>query len=93
MVITYGAGCSEALAQNVCGIRADIVAQLALLYGEQPTAVGLDRKKGNLVEILSSREGTWTLIFTRPRGQACVIEHGQAWQAIPAKAGTPPLYN
>ncbi len=84
LLLAPAAALGQGMAHSVCGDRAQIIAALARLYGETPAALGLD-KNGIAVEVLSSNEGTWTILFTQPDGSACVIEYGQAWQTIGAK--------
>lgn len=74
----------QGMARSVCGDRAEIIAVLERLYGETTTALGL-AENGMAVEVLSSNDGTWTILFIQPDGSACVIEYGQAWRTIEAK--------
>ncbi len=56
---------------------------------ETPIALGLE-KRGDVVEIFSSGDGaTWTMVFTRPDGETCLVASGEAWQAIPVKVRGP----
>lgn len=57
-----------------CPDRAVIVADLAEA-GEQRIAVGM-KPEGIVMEIFVSRNGSWTEIWTWPRGQSCVIAFG-----------------
>lgn len=67
--------------QAVCGKRADIVERLGKGFSEQPWAAGL-ASNGSLVEIFASKQGTWTIIFTRPGGPSCLVAVGDNWQRI-----------
>jgi hypothetical protein len=70
-----------ASAQMVCGTRTEIVNKLSDSYEEQQTSAGIARN-GNLVEVFSSREGSWTIIYTIPGGQTCLMAVGENWQAL-----------
>lgn len=88
MLVTW-IGTTPAAAQTVCMNRADVLEQLSSKYAETPIALGLE-KRGDVVEIFSSGDGaTWTLVFTRPDGETCLVASGAAWQAIPVKVRGP----
>jgi len=50
-------------------------------FGEKRTAIGLVSDKG-VIELFSSKSGSWTAIFTRPDGVACVMASGSALETI-----------
>ena len=70
-----------ASAQTVCGERVEIVNRLTDGYEEQQTSAGIARN-GSLVEIFSSETGSWTIIFTVPGGQTCLMAVGENWQSL-----------
>jgi len=72
---------SGANAQQACGKRTDVVHSLGDKYKETTTAVGLVNN-GMLIEILTSKTGSWTLLMTRTNGVACVMAAGEAWEAV-----------
>lgn len=72
---------ASASAQTVCGDRADIVNRLSDGYEEQQTSAGIARN-GSLVEVFSSPQGSWTIIFTVPGGQTCLMAVGENWQTF-----------
>ena len=39
---------------------------------------------GNLLEILVSPRGTWTIIITGPNGIACGVATGENWENVTA---------
>ena len=73
---------APASAQSVCGTRADLVTRLATVYGEVPVALGVSAQ-GNLVEVLTGPDGSWTILMTVPEGRACIVAVGEAWQPVP----------
>jgi hypothetical protein len=74
--------------QAPCGERDKILSKLGKDYAEQPVSLGLS-SNGTLVEVLASKSGSRTMIYTMPNGGSCVIATGQSWEDIAAKAGRP----
>ena len=64
--------------RQLCAPRAALVEKLAQEFGEAPTAGGIDGA-GNLMEILTSPKGTWTLLIVRPDKIACIVGSGEGW--------------
>ena len=72
-----------------CGNRKIIQERLADKYSEAPVIRALSGA-GNLVEMLASPSGSWTMIVTRPGGQTCIVSTGDMWQPLgPAAASQP----
>lgn len=69
-------------AQSVCGKRADIVKRLNTGFEEQRRSAGL-AADGKLVEVFASKDGSWTIIFTKPGGLTCLVAVGDNWQREP----------
>ena len=65
-----------------CADRAEFLEVLANAYGEVPVAMGLVAD-GRVVEVFASGNGSWTIIVTKPTGQACGILAGEAWSKSP----------
>ena len=78
------------LSQGICGTRDAALAYLARQYGERPRAIGL-AANGQVVEVLASQSGSWTMLVTRPDGLACVVASGEAWETLPKTAEGPGL--
>ncbi len=50
-------------------------------YAEAPAAIGIGG--GNLVELLTTKDGmTWTIIWTTPKGMACIMASGEGWRVL-----------
>lgn len=64
--------------QQACGPRDRLVARLSAEYGEVPTSSGVTGN-GELIEVLTSSSGSWTIISTRPGGVACFLATGDGW--------------
>ena len=79
---------SPAVAQSVCGERAAFVRQLSNTHSEMPRAVGRV-SNGGVLELLTSQDGTWTMLITTPDGVACVAASGEAWKELPALSSDP----
>lgn len=65
-----------------CGHRTEVVQTLSNSYSENPTAMGL-AAGGGMLEVFSSKNGTWTIILTLPTGISCVIAAGEEWESLP----------
>lgn len=68
-----------------CTNHDDLVAFLATHYDEHPTAVGLV-SDGRVIEVLTSRAGTFTILIVTPENIACPVAAGDPWQRL-----SPPL--
>jgi hypothetical protein len=79
------AGSSAGLAQ-ACGAREQILKTLAGEYKEAPAGMGL-AGTNRVVELLVSKNGTWTLIATGPGGTSCLIAAGENWESVPILVG------
>ena len=77
--------CGTSLAQAGtprCAPHADMLSVLAKQYGEAPQAIGL--VNGNTVlEVLSSKTGTFTILVTKADGMACILAAGQDFEEVP----------
>jgi len=65
----------------LCGERQQILDSLETRYDESPAAMGL-AGNGSVVELLTSRDGTWTILVTQPSGMACLAAAGQHWESV-----------
>ena len=74
-----------ASAQTICGERADFLAQLQKRHGETPSAIGLS-SNGQVLEVLTSKGGSWTILITSPQGKTCLVAAGEAWESLPPVA-------
>ena len=65
--------------QSVCGDRTELIKDLDRKYQEKPQAIGI-LADGGLLEVLVSPDGSWTILVTYPKQQACVVAVGEDWQ-------------
>ena len=71
-----------AVADPVCGHRADLIEQLSMRYSEAPAAVGLS-SNGSVVEVLTAVTGTtWSIVVTTPNGVSCLVAAGENWETL-----------
>ena len=61
-----------------CVDRDKLIPVLAEGYNEVPESFGL-MPNGNVLEVFSSYDGTFTLLVTTPEGQSCVVGSGEGW--------------
>ncbi len=80
---------SAASAQSVCSERTKFVDQLSVNYAENTVGLGIVNN-GSVLEILVSKNGTWTILVTKPNGISCVVATGEAWEKIPGKLALDP---
>ena len=73
---------AQAEAQTACGKRNEIVKMLSDKYRETPRALGIAGQT-NLLEVYTSKSGSWTLLLTQPRGRTCIVGAGQSWEELP----------
>ena len=81
---------SDALADGTdsmpCGDRDELLSHLSQKYSEKPVAMGL-ATNGTVVEVLATKAGdSFTIVYTMPNGQTCLIAAGSNWQFLKAKA-------
>lgn len=89
VVVVLAVFIDEAVAQGVCGNRKAALEYLDRQYDERPRALGL-AANNNVVELLVSKTGSWTILVTRPNGTSCVVASGEAWGDLPEVAEEPP---
>ncbi len=78
-------------AQTVCHQRAKFVTDLGRNFLETPTAYGLT-SSGQVIEVLSSGTGTWTMIITSTDGTSCAVAAGESWSKVPVGKPQMPYY-
>jgi hypothetical protein len=78
------ANSGAAAAQMACGERHEIMAALDGKYQEKPRAYGFVGEKV-LVELFTSKKGSWTVLMTEPKGPSCIIATGLNWEELPVE--------
>jgi CO dehydrogenase/acetyl-CoA synthase gamma subunit (corrinoid Fe-S protein) len=68
-------------AAPVCGERATLANTLEVRYAEILAFAALT-DDGKLMEVFTSRTGTFTVIVTSPQSPSCVVATGSAWEGI-----------
>ena len=66
---------------SVCGERDKFLSHLGKNHKETPSAMGVTAS-GRVIEVLTSSDGTWTIIMTHPNGMTCMVAAGQAWENV-----------
>lgn len=80
---------TPALSQQICAERIGILKQLDKRHKEAPQALGVTGS-GQIVELLTSDRGTWTIIVTTPNGVSCLVAAGESWENIERVASNEP---
>jgi len=82
---SIAANAAPAANPAICGERAAVLTTLDGKYAERPVSMGI-ASNGTVVEVLSSEDGSWTIIMTTPGGVSCLLAAGDYWQDTPEKA-------
>jgi hypothetical protein len=80
-LVALGWCATQAQAQQVCTMRADLVKMLGDKYKEQPSGQGLVGDRA-MLEVYVSDKGTFTIVSSYPNGVACIIAAGNSWEAM-----------
>jgi len=67
--------------QTICALRDDMGKMLDQRFAEQPKAAGLAGEQ--IVELLVSENGSWTILVTNADGRSCVVTGGEEWTEKP----------
>ena len=65
--------------QAACAERNDLLTQLKDKYQEDPAAFGMTGN-GAVVELMTSDNGSWTLMISFPNGRSCLMATGDSWE-------------
>ena len=63
-----------------CASRVEFLKHLSANFKEAPVAMGLTAN-GGLLEVVASKDGSWTIIVTTPNGLSCGVASGESWQS------------
>lgn len=72
--------------QQSCANRADFLKHLSTNFKEAPVAMGLTAN-GGVLEVIASKDGSWTIIVTMPNGPTCGVASGQSWETFAPPEG------
>ena len=86
--LAIAAAPTPAAAQAVCSERSTFVRGLAAQHRESPVALGIIAD-GKVLEVLASKDGTWTILVTSPNGRSCVLAVGESWEELKLKSAGP----
>ncbi len=68
-------------AEQQCGERGKVHERLAKKFKEVPIAVGVTNT-GKLLEVLTSKSGSWTIVLNTPYGKTCLVAAGEGWRTL-----------
>lgn len=88
-LVTLAVGIGSARAegprsQAVCDAHEAVIKTLKGKFEEKPVAMGL-AGNGTVVEVLSSPDGSWSIVMTAPNGLTCLLAAGDYWQDVPER--------
>jgi hypothetical protein len=67
--------------QANCGPRPKLLGYLSDKFSEQPVMLGLT-SDGNVLEVATSANGSWTIVVTLPTGISCAVAAGEKWAKL-----------
>jgi hypothetical protein len=73
---------SPAESAYMCGKHVDFVKALTDKFQEQGKAMAIAGQR-NLLEVFTSKAGTWTILLTSPEGKTCIVAAGNSWEDLP----------
>jgi uncharacterized membrane protein len=82
ILAAFALGSAPAHAMTPCGKRADFLKTLKDKFQEESRALGMVGKS-SVMEIFTSKTGTWTILVTAPEGRSCIIAAGNSWEDVP----------
>jgi predicted methyltransferase len=71
---------AQAMPQQTCAPRAELVSKLGQQFKESQQAVGIVNDHA-VMELFISGKGTWTLIASGTDGTSCVVSAGTDWDS------------
>lgn len=74
--------------ETTCGARETVTERLEVRFGEIQQGTGLV-STNRILELWRSKDGTWTILMTRPDGKTCILAAGQGWDEKNAVPGDP----
>ena len=77
-------------AQERCALHAAAVKHLEGQFNERAVGRGLADEGHAMVELFTSKGGSWTLVVTGINKRSCIIASGDSWHNPPAAVETPP---
>lgn len=86
-VVSFSATAADA--QMKCDLRDNALTQLETQFDERVVGRGLTRDQRGMVELLTSEDGSWSVIVTDVRGRTCLLATGQDWSAVQLLVGDP----
>ena len=76
-------------AQTVCFDRQNAISKLQNRYGENISARGLALNGKAMIELLTSGDGSWTMLITTTDGRTCIFGSGHDWMVVKPKLDAP----
>ena len=86
-VVSFSA--TAASAQMKCDLRDNALTQLETQFDERVVGRGLTRDQRSMVELLTSDDGSWSVIVTDTLGRTCLLATGRDWSAVQLLVGDP----
>ncbi len=69
-------------AQARCLPHEEAIARLQRDYGETAHGLGLGNRGQSVMELFTSKTGSWTILITRTDGLSCIAASGENWTVM-----------
>ena len=81
LVVSLLVMAGAAQAHQLCLPHEEAIARLQRDYGETAQGLGLGNRGQSVMELFTSRTGSWTILITRTNGLSCITASGESWTA------------
>ena len=75
-------------AQARCLPREEAIAQLQQYHGKTARGLGLGNRGRSVIELFTSKTGSWTILITRTNGLSCIAASGENWTPMEGATAT-----
>jgi hypothetical protein len=69
------------IVEILCGPRSMLLASLETGNGQTTAAIALT-EYGDVMEMVTAADGSWSMVISNPGGLSCVMLSGQGWQEV-----------
>ena len=80
---------SSAKSEQLCAPRDRALIQLEKQFEEQVFGRGLAANGKQMIELLVSKSGSWTMLVSNTNGLSCIMANGEDWQGFTVLVGNP----
>ena len=75
-------------ARQLCLPHAEAIARLQHDRSETAQGLGLGKRGRSVMELFTSKTGSWTILITRANGLSCIAASGENWTPMERTTAT-----